>query len=657
MQNIDTQWLVPIIQGFVSIETTEIDGHEGTLGLISRRSCERTGTRYNCRGVDEEGNVANFVETEQLFVYGGKMYSYVQIRGSVPVYWEQTGITAQLSLTQPQELSSVAFKHHINNMLHKFHHMTIINLLQDSKAHEKLLTSEMEAIFKETRHNYNSKLVYQYFDFHHNCRGAKYSSLLDLIKGLQEFFSFYKFYCQSSSRVECTQRGVMRTNCLDCLDRTNVVQCYVSWAVLSSILGLKANMELETERIVKVFKNIWADNGDMLSIQYTGTSSTISAITRGEKQGLRTLISQSLKSIGRFYNANLNDKAKQKSIDAVLRRRKDSTQLSRIEADGWARDSDCYRFYTHRVRCVTWNLAGEKLPDELVKVIGNKEQVDLFFVTVQEMVKLNAGNILRENNNAKRFQYIKNRLALYLEDSFFCVSEHSLVGIALIVFARNALNGIIGQVCSEQIRLGLGGKTGNKGAVVTRFNLQSTSICIVSAHLASGCSQCDLRISQIRDIQSDVFVKDQTDRRQMQIFEHDYKFLMGDLNFRIEGSSNSIQGLISERNYEKLLKSDQLSKALSEGSLPGYQEGCIDFAPTYKLSKSSGQYTSSRSPAWCDRVLFSGNQEVVSYHTVDVKGSDHRPVVANFLLKSKEVDSNRRQQLRDELFKELGEND
>jgi len=32
--------------------------------LISRRSRKRAGTRYNARGGDDEGNVANFVETE-----------------------------------------------------------------------------------------------------------------------------------------------------------------------------------------------------------------------------------------------------------------------------------------------------------------------------------------------------------------------------------------------------------------------------------------------------------------------------------------------------------------------------------------------------------------------------------------------------------------
>ncbi len=34
--------------------------------LSIRLSCERAGTRFNVRGVNDDGAVANFVETEQV---------------------------------------------------------------------------------------------------------------------------------------------------------------------------------------------------------------------------------------------------------------------------------------------------------------------------------------------------------------------------------------------------------------------------------------------------------------------------------------------------------------------------------------------------------------------------------------------------------------
>lgn len=57
--------------------------------LISRRHVDRIGTRFHSRGIDENGNVSNFVETEQIIETGELIYSFVQIRGSIPLFWKQ----------------------------------------------------------------------------------------------------------------------------------------------------------------------------------------------------------------------------------------------------------------------------------------------------------------------------------------------------------------------------------------------------------------------------------------------------------------------------------------------------------------------------------------------------------------------------------------
>lgn len=58
-----------------------------TLTLVSRLGCRRAGTRFNSRGMDDEGNVANFVETEVVIwdAHGeGSAFAYCQVRGSIP---------------------------------------------------------------------------------------------------------------------------------------------------------------------------------------------------------------------------------------------------------------------------------------------------------------------------------------------------------------------------------------------------------------------------------------------------------------------------------------------------------------------------------------------------------------------------------------------
>ena len=98
----------------VEIRQSHIGRIPFDLALISRRARYRAGTRYFTRGIDSRGHVANFNETEQIILidshddaavkmgmssqvgYGGfaevegtTKLSFVQTRGSVPVYWAE----------------------------------------------------------------------------------------------------------------------------------------------------------------------------------------------------------------------------------------------------------------------------------------------------------------------------------------------------------------------------------------------------------------------------------------------------------------------------------------------------------------------------------------------------------------------------------------
>lgn len=87
------------MQGFVELDQCKINGKTFAWGLMTRRSRHRPGTRYFSRGIDAQGHVSNFVETEQIVLYDGEStgqqvvgeveLSFVQTRGSIPVYWAQ----------------------------------------------------------------------------------------------------------------------------------------------------------------------------------------------------------------------------------------------------------------------------------------------------------------------------------------------------------------------------------------------------------------------------------------------------------------------------------------------------------------------------------------------------------------------------------------
>jgi synaptojanin len=116
-QNVDPRWFTPIIQGFVGVTFGKLAGRDITLGLISRRSHLRVGTRFHARGIDDNGNVANFVETEQIIQADHIVYSYTMLRGSVPVFWEQKGVTENVSLTRGPEHQKKAFTKHFDDLI------------------------------------------------------------------------------------------------------------------------------------------------------------------------------------------------------------------------------------------------------------------------------------------------------------------------------------------------------------------------------------------------------------------------------------------------------------------------------------------------------------------------------------------------------------
>lgn len=78
----DCHFLTTAIRGFAESKDVRISGMErpSTLTIISRQSWRRAGTRYNARGVDDQGNVANFVETETILSCGEMVFGFTQIR-------------------------------------------------------------------------------------------------------------------------------------------------------------------------------------------------------------------------------------------------------------------------------------------------------------------------------------------------------------------------------------------------------------------------------------------------------------------------------------------------------------------------------------------------------------------------------------------------
>nr|CAB3478126.1 unnamed protein product [Digitaria exilis] len=115
---------------------------------------------------------------------------------------------------------------------------------------------------------------------------------------------------------------------------------------------------------------------------------------------------------------------------------------------------------------------------------------------------------------------------------------------------------------------------------------------------------------------------------------------IGDLNYRINLPYEKTHQLISKQDWNELFEKDQLKVELKKGHLfEGWTEGVVNFPPTYKYKVNSEKYigddhkSGRRTPAWCDRILSYGNgMRLLSYKTVDLRLSDHRPVTAVYMV-------------------------
>lgn len=137
------------------------------------------GTRYGKRGIDDHGNVANCVETEQIVQIGDYKLSFVQIRGSVPAFWEQTGISAELSLTRNYDMDKNAFDKHFKDMIDEYDKIVWANLLNNKRSYELILIRRFEELIKSVKGTNNR---YLYFNFHQECEKDNFNALNDSLK-------------------------------------------------------------------------------------------------------------------------------------------------------------------------------------------------------------------------------------------------------------------------------------------------------------------------------------------------------------------------------------------------------------------------------------------------------------------------------------------
>ncbi|XP_043106166.1 synaptojanin-1 isoform X7 [Puntigrus tetrazona] len=714
-------WLLRLMCGGVEIRTIYAGHKQAKACVISRLSSERAGTRFNVRGTNDDGQVANFVETEQVIFLDDRVSSFIQIRGSIPLFWEQPGIQVgshRVKLSRGFEANAPAFERHFSALRRLYGKQVIINLL-GMKEGEHMLSKAFQSHLKASEHSNAVRMLN--FDYHQMVKGGKTEKLNSVLK--PQISKFLEecgfFYYSGETGIQRCQGGTIRSNCLDCLDRTNSVQAFIALEMLPKQLedmGLTEKPQL-VARFQEVFRTMWSTNGDSISKIYAGTGALDGKAKGGKlKDGAR--------SVTRTIQNNFFDSSKQEAIDIL---RLGSTLNSDLadKARALLTTSSLYvsepilqsasprvllgmcqnHFkYTRpkkiRVCVGTWNVNGGKqfrsiafrnhtLNDWLLdapKKAGHPEfqdgrssPVDIFAIGFEEMVELNAGNIVSASTTNQKLWAAELQKNISRDHKYVLLASEQLVGVCLFVFIRPQHAPFIRDVAVDTVKTGMGGATGNKGGVAIRMLFHTTSICFLCSHFAAGQSQ----VKERNDDYNEITRKLSFPMGRL-LYSHDYVFWCGDFNYRINIPNEETKELIRQQNWDALIAGDQLVEQKNAGQVfRGFIEGKLDFAPTYKYDLFSEDYDTSekcRTPAWTDRVLWKRRKwnfdktaeelelnvvgapvneedqcpwspgELKYYGRAELKTSDHRPVVAIIDVDVLEVDPEARHQVYKEVI-------
>ncbi|XP_029030458.1 inositol polyphosphate 5-phosphatase K isoform X2 [Betta splendens] len=268
----------------------------------------------------------------------------------------------------------------------------------------------------------------------------------------------------------------------------------------------------------------------------------------------------------------------------------------------------CGRFVptdAFRLHIVTWNVGTAEPPEDVTSLLTPDVQpsTDLYVIGLQEV-------------RATPLKYISDLLS---DDSWshaftdalaprglVKVASLRMQGLLLLVFAKHLHLPFIRNVQTTYTRTGIFGYWGNKGAVSVRFSFYGHMLCFLNCHLAAHMNYALQRVDDFEYIlETQDFDLFETPR----VRDHRAAFCFGDLNFRIaDHGLHFLRSSIDSGRLHLLWGKDQLiSMKKKEPFLQEFEEGPLNFKPTYKFTRNSDTYDTSgkkRKPAWTDRVLW-----------------------------------------------------
>ena len=340
-------WCLPIIHGFIDQSALDIFGRAVYITIIGRRSRHFAGARYLKRGINDVGYVANDVETEQIVseklttsfhapgprLYSNPTYtSYLQHRGSIPLYWTQdnSGVTPKpaidLALLDPfYQPAALHFDHLFERYGCPIYVLNLIKSRERTPRESKLLVEFQKCVeYLNQSLPDDKKILYKAFDMSRasKTRGGDVIGALEIIA--KEIVAKTGFFRNGDEGFDepFVQNGIARTNCIDCLDRTNAAQFVIgkrAFALQLQALGVIDRDEIDFDTdAVNVFTHMFHDHGDTIAVQYGGSHLVNTMATYRKLNQWQSQSRDMVESFKRYYHNSFLDSQRQEAYNLFL---------------------------------------------------------------------------------------------------------------------------------------------------------------------------------------------------------------------------------------------------------------------------------------------------------------------------------------------------
>ena len=332
------------------------------------------------------------------------------------------------------------------------------------------------------------------------------------------------------------------------------------------------------------------------------------------------MLDHGMKSIERFYINNFEDHVKQAAIDIVLGQQTGdlmSKYEETLASQLLEKRHEYIAFDNLKVGVVTWNVNSyhpnnDKLDlSELFSSFTDSnytETPDIIAIGLQDVDNSAFNNLLNSEDGEKNEILWQNILKSNVNkmDTYYEISHLSYYGCFLIVFAKISLKERVKKIQFDEVNFSALANFSKKGALLIKFNVNDSSLCFINCHLESGNNSFKERLQNLETIHNSGF------NGELESFE--YKFLFGDMNFRLQ-KLNDLQIRRQLEKYHKMLEIKENLEATkvlkdlfesddiwelrkSSKTMENYQELEITFPPTYKYELGQEKYESKKTPAW-----------------------------------------------------------